>query len=132
MSDSFVDTNVLLYLTSDDPAKADVAERLLRSRPVISVQVLNEFASVGRRKFRLAWPEVEHLLTAITSAADVHAVTLTMHQKGIALARDHNFHIYDATIVAAAIEAGCSTLYTEDMHHGLLVDGRLRIVNPFA
>ena len=132
MSDSFVDTNVLLYLTSGDAAKADIAERLLRARPAINVQVLNEFTSVGRRKLRLAWPEIEHLLTAITTAADVHAMTLTVHQKGVALARDHNFHIYDATIVAAAIEAGCSTLYTEDMHHGLVVNGQLRIVNPFV
>ena len=132
MSDNYVCTNVLLYLTSYDATKADGAERLLRARPAISVQVLNEFVSVARRKFRLAWPEVEHLLTAITSATDVGAVTLAIHQKGVLLARAFNFHIYDATIVAAAIEAGCSILYTEDMHHGLVVDGRLRIVNPFA
>lgn len=132
MSDNFADTNVLLYLTSDDAEKADIAERILRSRPAISVQVLNEFVSVSRRKIQLAWPEIEHFLGAITAAADIHALTFSIHQKGLSLAREHNFPVYDAMIVAAAIEAGCSTLYTEDMQHGLVVGQQLRIVNPFA
>jgi len=132
MSDSFADTNVLLYLTSDDAEKADIAERILRSRPAISVQVLNEFVSVARRKIQLAWPEIEHFLGAITAAADIHALTFSIHQKGLSLAREHNLHVYDAMIVAAAIEAGCSTLYTEDMQHGLVVGQQLQIVNPFA
>jgi len=132
MSADFVDTNVLLYLTSSDERKADIAETLLRSRPAASVQVLNEFANAARRKAKLEWEAVDKLLFAISKAAEIGPLTIDTHRQGIALAQRYQLSIYDAMIVSSALEAGCSTLYTEDMHHGLVVEGRLRIVNPFA
>lgn len=128
----FVDTNVLLYLLSGDPAKADRAEALLAGRIVISVQVLNEFVNVTRRKLGLPWPEVEQALTDVQRFAEVRPLTLATHQSGVALAKRYRLSVYDAMIAAAALEAGCTTLASEDFSHGQRFDGRLTIRNPFA
>ncbi len=128
----FVDTNVLLYLLSDDEAKADRAEALLAGRIVISVQVLNEFLNVSRRKMGLPWPTVEQALNDVQRFADVRPLTLATHQQGLALAKRYQLNVYDAMIAAAALEAGCTTLASEDFSHGQRFDGRLTIRNPFA
>jgi len=57
---------------------------------------------------------------------------LALHQLGLRLAERYTLSIYDGMIAAAAVVAGCDILYSEDMHHGLVIDGRVRIVNPFA
>ncbi|MDB5538655.1 MAG: PilT protein domain protein [Devosia sp.] len=133
MSGSFCDTNVLLYLISSDAPKAAVAEQMLFERPFISVQVLNEFANVAKRKSLRAWAEILDILQVITrTTAGVRPMTVATHNLGIELVTRHQFAIYDAMLVAAALEAECHTLYSEDMHDGLLVAGRLRIVNPFG
>ena len=128
----FVDTNVLLYLLSEDTAKADRAESLLAARIVISVQVLNEFANVARRKLGLAWPEVNQALLDIRRFAEVHPLTLQTHEHGLALAERYRLSVYDAMIAAAALEAGCTTLASEDFSAGQRLEGRLTIRNPFA
>jgi predicted nucleic acid-binding protein len=128
----FVDTNVLLYLISTDVAKAARAERLLARRIVVSVQVLNEFANVARRKRSLDWAELAQVLAGIRQFADVRALTLDTHERGLSLAQRYQFGIYDAMIAAAAIEAGCETLMSEDFQAGQVLADRLTIRNPFA
>lgn len=132
MSADFVDTNVLVYYAERDEAKYRRANQILSSRPVASVQVLNEFVSVARRRFSLGWPVIRESVEVFRSFLDVRAVTVEVHETAMDLAEHHRFSIYDATIVASALEAGCTTLWTEDMQHGQLIAGRLRIVNPFA
>ncbi len=127
----FVDTNVLLYLLSGDAAKAERAEALLRGRAVISVQVLNEFANVARRKLRLGWPEVGLALVDIRRFCEVQPLTLETHERGIALAARYQLSVYDAMIAAAALEAGCATLASEDFSAGRRLD-RVTIRDPFA
>ena len=61
----------------------------------------------------------------------VEDLTVQTHQVGRALAERYQFSVYDAMIVAAALLSGCTTLWSEDMHDGLLVEDQLRIVNPF-
>ena len=128
----FVDTNVLLYLLSGETAKADRAEALLAKRIVISVQVLNEFANVARRKLQLPWPEVKQALDDGSRFADVHPLTVATHERGIELAQRYQLGLYDAMIAAAALEAGCTTLQSEVFSTGQRLDGRLSIRNPFA
>lgn len=127
----FVDTNVLLYLLSADEDKADRAEALLAARVVISVQVLNEFAHVARRKFKLEWTSLSQALTDIRRFAEVHALTVATHERGLVLAERYRLGLYDAMIAAAALEAGCVTLASEDFQAGQKLDGRLRVINPF-
>ena len=128
----FADTNVLLYLISRDAAKAARAEKLLSTRMVISVQVLNEFANVARRKHSLDWPELTETLTGIRHFVELVPLTLDTHLRGLALAERYRSSIYDAMIAAAALQAGCGTLLSEDFQAGQVIDGRLKVVNPFA
>ncbi|MEE3625194.1 PIN domain-containing protein [Nitrospirillum sp. BR 11752] len=131
MPASFFDTNVLVYLVSADSGKADRAEALMREGGVISVQVLNELANVARRKMRLSWPEVRDLLDVTRALLSVRPMTVEIHETGLDVAERYGLSLYDAMIVAAALQAGCDTLWSEDMQHGLEVAGRLRIINPF-
>ena len=132
MAGSFLDTNVVLYVASGDPVKADRAEAIIAEGGAISVQVLNEFANVARRKMRMSWSETHASLDLLRSLLAVHPVTVETHETGLALAERYNLSIYDAMIVASALHADCDTLWSEDMHPGLVIDGRLRIANPFV
>lgn len=71
-------------------------------------------------------------LTKTRSVLTITPVTIDIHESGLRLAERHGFSIYDSFIVAAALAADCDTLWSEDMQDGMLVEGRLRIVNPFA
>jgi predicted nucleic acid-binding protein len=132
MPGSFFDTNVLVYLTSADPGKAARTRHLLAVGGTISVQVLNETANVARRKLRLSWLETLQLLDFIRGLLAVVAVTVVTHEKGMALARRYNLPVYDAIIAASAIASGCDMLWLEDFQHGMLIDGSLRVMNPFV
>jgi predicted nucleic acid-binding protein len=131
MPGSFFDTNVLLYLASGDPVKADRAERLVAVGGTISVQVLNEIANVARRKMQMSWKETNSFLAMVRALLPVVPLTIETHETGIALAERYGFSTYDATIAASAILSGCDVLWSEDLQHDMAVDGRLRIVNPF-
>jgi predicted nucleic acid-binding protein len=131
MPGSFFDTNVLLYIASRDPAKADRAESIIGGGGAISVQVLNELANVARRKMRMSWQDTHAFLSLLRGLLTVHPVTIETHETGLTLAERYNLSVYDAMIAAAALQADCDTLWSEDMQHGLALDGRLRIVNPF-
>jgi predicted nucleic acid-binding protein len=129
--DHFFDTNVLLYLLSKDMAKADRAEMLLASGGVVSVQVLNEFASVALRKLAMTIPEIREILSTIRAVCMVKPLDIETHELGLDMAERYGFSIYDGLIVAAAIRGGCSILYTEDLQQGQVID-HLMIRNPFA
>lgn len=131
MTRAFLDSNVVVYAFSQDPRNA-VAEELLGSGCEISAQVLNEFANVARRKLGFSWAEITDAVEAITTLSrTVHPLDLATHQEAVRLAERYGFGFYDALIVASALRAGCAVLYSEDMQHGLTVDERLRIENPF-
>lgn len=128
----FIDTNILLYLLSEEAAKADRAEEILRAGGRISVQVLNELANVARRKLNMTWEEISEVLTLIRSVCSIDSLTIETHDQGMTVAERYRLSVYDSMIVAAALLAGCEILYSEDMQDGLLIDQNLRIVNPFA
>lgn len=127
----FLDTNVLVYAALSDDPRRPTAERLLAAGGTINVQVLNEFVNVARGKLGWPWPDIETMLALVRrQSRRVLDVSVATHDAAVALARDHRLSFYDALIVAAALEAGCDTLYTEDMRHGRKFGG-LTIVNPF-
>ena len=131
MPGSFFDSNILLYIAGSDAAKAARAEALVADGGMISIQVLNEITNVARRKMLLDWRETRLMLDTVRGLLDVIPLTVETHESGLALAERHKLSIYDAMIVAAALEAGCTILWSEDMQHGLLINDRLRIRNPF-
>jgi predicted nucleic acid-binding protein len=132
MSDKvFFDTSILIYAFAQDPQKTPVTENLLSKGGHIGIQVLNEFASVARRKLGMSWPEVTTALTAIRDLCQPpNALTLEIHEEALRIARRYNYNIYDSLILAAAKHASCTRLYSEDMQHGQKI-GTLVIQNPF-
>lgn len=131
----FLDSNIVLYLLSDNEAKANKVEALLRLKPVISVQVLNEVTNVCIRKLRINCDEIGQFLGLVMNFCKAVPLTLETHQHARKIAERHKLAFYDACIVAAASDAGCQILYTEDMHDGLMLknaDTSLTIKNPFT
>ena len=128
---AFIDSNILLYLLSADADKADRAEAIVRSRGLVSVQVLNEIANVARRKLGMPWEEINEVLALIRSICPTEPLTIETHDRGRLVAERYGLSVYDAMIVAAALLAGCETLYSEDLQNGLLIDRQLNIRNPF-
>ncbi len=128
---AFFDTNVLVYAQGPG-AKGDAARGALMDGGVISVQVLNEFANVLRRKFRLDWNIVAAAVADVRALFDsIRPIDIETHEVALALSEAHGFSFYDSLIVASALRAGCETLFTEDLQDGRRIDG-LVIVNPFA
>jgi predicted nucleic acid-binding protein len=126
----FIDTNVLVYLASADPAKAARAEEIVARGGTISVQVLNELANVARRKMRLSWDETNELLATLRRLVAVAPMTVETHDRGLYVAERFGLYVYDAMILAAAAVADCDVLWTEDLQHGAVLEG-VRISNPF-
>ena len=131
MSRPFIDSNVVLYLFSRDAVKADSGESLLKSGGLVSVQVLNEVASVCLRKLKMTWQDIDAVLLTLKSTCEVLPVTLASHEKAIGLAQRYQLSLYDANIVSNAILGGAKTLLSEDMQSGMLMDG-VTVVNPFS
>ena len=133
MSDNaFLDTNVLVYAIGQHDDRTPIAEGLLAAGGVISVQVLNELAAVAHRKLEMSWSDVAAALDAIkTLCPSPTSLTLATHDAALRLSASHGYHVYDALIIAAALESKCITLYSEDLHAGQIIDGRLTIRNPF-
>lgn len=128
----FFDTNILIYAIAQDDPRSSVAERLLSAGGTLSVQVLNEFASVARRKLRMPWKEIKEALDAIRILCDPPVpITIHTHETALNLAEKYNYAIYDALIAAAALESACETLYSEDLQDGQVIGGQLTIRNPF-
>jgi predicted nucleic acid-binding protein len=131
MPGSFFDSNIVLYLASEDLLKADRAQELVSEGGTISVQVLNEIANVSRRKMGLSWAETRNFLSMIRGLLKVEPVTIEIHDLGISLAERYQLSVYDSMIVSAALFAECDTLISEDLQNGLFINGRLRVLNPF-
>lgn len=130
---AFFDTNVLIYAMAKDDPRTARAEELLDAGGMLSVQILNEFVSVARRKVLMSWSDVTEALDAFqVLCPSALPITIETHEGALKIAQKHGYNIYDALVVAAALEAGCETLYSEDFQDGQTVEGHLTIRNPFA
>ena len=128
----FFDTAILVYAVAEDEARTPVAEELLAEGGTVSVQVLNEFIAVARRKLGMDWSEVRGALQSFRIlCAGPAALTADTHEAALGIAERYGFHIYDSLILASALDAGCTTLYSEDMQDGQTMGG-LTVRNPFA
>jgi predicted nucleic acid-binding protein len=133
---SFVDTNILLYYfstTPEDSKKQSISHRLLLDADMtLSVQVLQEFFVQSTRPTR---PNriPEHKATEFIATLmrfPIQPLTLEVFEHALQLTARYRFSYWDSAIIAAALAAQCDTLFTEDLHHGQIIDG-LKIVNPF-
>jgi predicted nucleic acid-binding protein len=131
MPGEFLDTNILVYAFTTDP-RAGAAQALLGRGCVTSVQALNEFTNVARRKLGMTWREVRDALAAVrTVCRTILPVDIEIHADALRIAERYGYTIFAALMVAAALRADCTVLYSEDMQDGMAISGRLRIVDPF-
>ena len=123
---AFFDTNPLIYAVAEGDPRSAQAEELLASGGVLSLQVLNEFVSVARRKILMSWSDVTQALDAFRILCPSPLpITVETQESALRIAARHDYNIYDALVIAAAPEAGCATLYSEDLNDGQTIDGRL-------
>jgi len=129
----FLDTNIVIYAYSVDQAqKRQIARALIEAgNAVISAQVLNEYCNSTRKKYPHMFDRVEETLHELLDTLQVRDLGPATTLRAVQLAKRYGYSYYDSLIVASAMEAGCSVLVSEDMQNGMLVDDRLRIVNPF-
>lgn len=131
MSAAFLDSNILVYAFTAD-ARASTAQSLLERGGVTSVQGLNEFANVARRKLGMTWPELKSALTDLrTLCSPILPLDIATHEEALRLAERYGFAVFDALMIATALQAQCATFFSEDMQDGMVIDGKLRITDPF-
>ena len=127
----FLDSNVLVYGFTSDP-RAHKAQELLARGCTAGVQGLNEFVNVARRKLGMTWVEVRDALAAIrTLCPTILPIDIDTHTDALQIAERYRLSVFDALMVTAALRVDCRILWSEDMHDGLIVEGRLRVANPF-
>ena len=127
----FLDTNVIVYSFSQGD-KADMAEALLGRGCSTSLLALNEFANVARRKLDMDWREIRDGLAAVRLlCGTILPIDLGIHETALDLAERYRLKVFDALMLAPALSGGCTTFWTEDLHDGLLIEGRLLVKNPF-
>ncbi len=134
----FLDTNIFLYgLDRSDTRKAKIAsdlldQLLLTENGVVSYQVVQEFVSVALRRFpaTMTGPELVSYIRTVFERFEMIRSSIDLIESGLHLRDRYQFSWYDSLIVAAALEANCDVLYTEDLQHGQQI-GAMTIVNPF-
>ncbi|PZU50703.1 MAG: VapC toxin family PIN domain ribonuclease [Sphingomonas sp.] len=129
----FLDTNILIYAIDHGSLHRQTALNLMVLANRIAVQSMNEYAHVCYRKLRMEWPDVQLGLSAsLGLCAELpNALTLHTHELGLWAAQRYQLAIHGALLIAAALSVNCTTFWSEDLHHGLIIDGRLTIRNPF-
>ncbi len=134
LSACFIDTNIWLYafIEGDDPAKSATARRLIHEvDPIVSTQVINEVCVNLLRRANFTEEQIGPLIESYYEKYQViessKAVLITASQ----LRQQHSFSFWDSIILASALGAGTSILYSEDMQHGLSIEGKLQVLNPF-
>jgi predicted nucleic acid-binding protein len=128
----FFDSNVLIYAMVSGDSRRERAQQLVGQGGAISVQVLNEFVAIARRKMRMPWEDVSEALDAVRILfPSPLAITVDTHETALKIARQYGFGIDDALIASSALEVNCATLYSEDLQDGQIIEKRLTIRNPF-
>jgi predicted nucleic acid-binding protein len=129
----FIDTNILIYAYSEEEIKRERSLALIKgNNSIISIQVINEFVNVIKKKFKKNNEEVLEALEEIEASFFIwDKFNIDLTKKAINLSEKFNYSYYDCLILAAALNSNCSIVYSEDMHHNHLIEEKLKIVNPF-
>ncbi len=126
----FLDSNMIIYAYSDDGRKKDVSIALLKMRPIISLQVINEVMNVGMRKLHLPYSDLRELFALLKKKCEIKPVECVTIERALTIVETYKYSYFDSLMIASALEHDCRTLYSEDLQHGQIIEG-LQIVNPF-
>jgi len=127
----FIDTNIIIYALGQFSTKANLAAPLFTDTPYISTQVLSETANVASKRLALPLPEIRKLILTLETMCRVEIISLNTIHTALEVRERYNFSWYDSLIIASALQANCDSLYSEDMQNSQVINGRLRIINPF-
>jgi predicted nucleic acid-binding protein len=129
----FLDTNVLVYAYSDtdEDKRRKSREIMLFNNCLISTQTVSEFCSVCIKKLHYPIADVRSKIAKILAACRLFVLDDETIQHALTIKERYDFSYYDCQIVAAAIECQCAYLFTEDLQDGQIIDGVLKVVNPF-
>ena len=130
----FLDSNVLIYLYSEDePEKANLALKCAQEPDAwISTQVLNEVSNVMYRKQKLAYGDILSVVQELQNNFQITTVTPRTIEQALLLGERYRYSYFDCLMLASSLEQSCAVLYSEDMQHEQVIEGSLRIVNPFS
>ncbi|PPD41091.1 MAG: nucleic-acid-binding protein [Methylobacter sp.] len=132
MPGEFIDTNIVIYSLDKDGPKQQTALALLADKPVMSVQVLSETANIMRRKLGFDITAIRAVIHRISQEClSLQPINLSTLNNAFDIAERYRFSHYDSLIIASALQAECTTLYSEDMQHGQIIDNRMMVINPF-
>ncbi|MBK9338130.1 MAG: PIN domain-containing protein [Lewinellaceae bacterium] len=134
MSDKiFFDTNVLVYCyTETEPAKKATSVNLAQSPNAwVSTQVLQELANTLRKKFGKNWDEIAATAEEVCQNFEVFSNEPDTLYNAFRIAAKYGYSLYDSLILSSSLSIGCSIVYSEDMQNGQVIEGKLKIVNPF-
>lgn len=127
-----LDTNVLLYLyDANDHTKRRVSEGIVTSNPIISTQVISEFINVTKRALKLPKQEILYKCNLVFDRCQIISVDQEILDHSYYILKKYDFQIFDSIIISSTLAAGCNTLYSEDLQHNQLIEGKLTIINPF-
>ena len=128
-----LDTNILIYaFGKQDDARKQVAIEIITKCNIISLQVVNETIYVLQRKFKFPNHELNKVVDFIKQNFVISDLNLNSLDQTLKIAETYGFSFWDSMMVAAALNNHCSILYSEDLHHNQIIEGRLQIVNPFT
>ncbi len=136
-ADYFLDTNIFIYLFDEtDDHKRTRSENLVQQaledrNGCISYQVVQETVSVLTVKLNAAPHQVRRIFEHVLMPLWKVNPSEELYQRGLSLQARFRYRFYDSLIIAAAIESGCETLYSEDLRHGEQIEG-LTIRSPFG
>ena len=131
----FIDSNIWIYLYSKKDIKAKVAEDIIDKNfdsIIISFQVIHEVYNVLVMKILKNKLKAREIVSKMAESFYMIDSNFYLTDKAIDINIRYNYSFWDSLIIASAITSGCSILYTEDMQHNQLIEGTLRIVNPFV
>lgn len=127
---AFIDTNIVIYALGPISSRTRAASLLFVDNPVISTQVLSETANIASKKFKMSLPDIRRLITTLESICQVEIIFPPTITVALDLMEQYRFSWFDSLILATALQAGCHTLYTEDLQHNQTIHGQLKIINP--
>ena len=132
MSDFAIDTNILIYSHDQNAGnKQNIARNLIIESPIVSTQVVSEYINVLKRIMKVPKQEIISTCLPNLKRCNIFKIDTITLQRADSLMQRHDFQIFDAIIIASALEAGCQYLFSEDMQHNMKIDKQLTIINPF-
>ena len=129
----FIDTNILLYAYSTEKNKQEIAQNIINTNNniYISKQVINETINILIKKFKLNIKDIINVVKELEKEFIILDFDIQTQLNALKLKQNYNLQFYDALIVSTALKNSCTILYSEDMQDKLLIEKKLKIINPF-